>query len=1079
MQHRHLVLVLAASLIISGAARSQNAPAAAPASGSGATPGAYDASWLKGMQWRLIGPYRGGRALAVTGVRGQPEVFYMGSVSGGVWKTVDGGNSWTPLTDHEPIASIGSIAVPDSDPNVIYVGTGEGCPRGDVTHGNGVWKSLDAGKTWVHLGLEQTETIPKIIVNPQNPNEVFAAALGHIFGPNAERGVYKSSDGGKTWKKVLYKDEKTGAVDVAFEPSNPHVLFAALWEVNRTPYSLSSGGPGSGLYRSTDDGETWKQLLGHGLPSGIWGRVGVSVSRADSNRVYALIEAAQGGLYRSDDGGDTWTLINGDHKLWQRAWYYMHVFADQKSADTLYVLDVSMYRSTDGGRTFSTLHPPHGDTHGLWINPDDPRRLINGNDGGATISVDGGETWSSLDTQPTAQFYHVIADNDFPYHVYGAQQDNDSIAIATSSDEGAIDRGDYYSVRGGESGYIAPYPPDPDIVYSGDYEGAIDRFNKHTEEVKSVGPWPIITDGGGAAILKYRAQWTAPIVISPHDPNVIYFGMQMVMKSSDAGNSWTAISPDLTRNDKTKQQVSGGPISKDDTGTEYYDTVFTIAESPVQKQLIWAGSDDGLVHLTRDGGRNWSDVTPKEMPEWGLVSLIEASPYDAGTAYLAIDRHRLDDQQPYIYRTTDFGQSWTKITGGLPSQSYVHAVREDPVRKGLLYAGTETGVFVSFDDGAHWQSLQLNLPTAPVHDLVIHASDLAIATHGRSFWVLDDVSPLRELSTDITAKSIYLFKPRTAVQSQIHHRPLMGQPVGENPPTGATFYYYLKAAPKEDQEITLEVLDSQGQTVRKYSSKKPASTQPAEAREEEEEEGESSVSEPMPAEAGLNRFNWDLRYEPAVKVPGYSLWDYEEGIEGPRALPGTYQLRLTAGGQTLTAPLEVKMDPRVTASAEDLKQQFDLAIEIHQKLSELDTTVNQIRSLHGQLQRLDQELGGSADVHQIVAASKDLDKKLTGVEDKLMDPKITASEDSLNYPIELDGKISALEEAVESAFGAPTAASREAWTDLSRQLADQFAAWQVIETKDLVAFNELARREKVQAIVIPAAASEAGASARK
>ncbi len=1084
MQYRRLALVLAATLLLSSGARSQNPPAGpagspstTPSTTTAAAPGTYDASWLKGMEWRLVGPYRGGRALAVTGVRGQPDVFYMGAVSGGVWKSADAGNSWTPLTDREPIASIGSIAIPDSDPNVIYVGTGEGCPRGDVTYGNGVWKSLDAGKTWVHLGLEETETIPKVIVNPKNPNEVFVAALGHLFGPNRDRGVYKSIDGGKTWKKVLYKDEKTGAVDISFDPSNPHVLFAALWEVNRTPYSLSSGGPGSGLYRSIDDGETWKELRGRGLPSGIWGRAGVSVSRADSNRVYALIEAAQGGLYRSDDGGDSWTLINGDHKLWQRAWYYMHVFADPKSADTLYVLDVSMYRSTDGGKTFATLHPPHGDTHGLWIDPDDPHRLINGDDGGATISVDGGATWSSLDNQPTAEFYHVVADDRFPYRIYGAQQDNTSIAIETSSDEGAIDRTDYYSVGSGESGYVAVSPTDPDIVYSGDYEGGVDRFNKHTEEVKSVSPWPIITDGGGAAILKYRAQWTAPIVISPHDPSVIYFGMQVVMKSTDAGKSWTAISPDLTRDDKSKQQVSGGPITKDDTGTEYYDTVFTIAESPVRKDLIWAGSDDGLVHITRDGGRNWTDVTPKEMPEWSLVSLIEASPHEAGEAYLAIDRHRLDDHQPYIYRTTDFGQSWTKITDGIPAGSYVHAVREDPARKGLLYAGTESGVFISFDDGAHWQSLQLNMPTVPVHDLVIHANDLAIATHGRSFWVLDDISPLRELSADVTAKSTYLFKPRVAIQSGIHHLPTMGRPYGENPPTGATLYYYLKAAPQAGQEITLELADGQGHTVRKFSSKKQASTQPAEAQEEEEEEGIQPTSEPMPAEAGLNRFNWDLRYQPAVKIPGYSLWDYEGGIEGPWALPGTYTIRLTAGGQTLTAPLDVKIDPRVTASEDDLKQQFEMATGIHQKLSEIDTTVNQLRSLRAQLQHLDRELGSESG--EVLTASKNLNQKLSGLEEKLINPKISASEDSLNYPIEIDGKLAALEQAVESAFGAPTDGSRQAYAELSRQLDDQLAAWRDIQSKDVVAFNELARREKVQAIVVPVVAALTGASARK
>jgi len=1033
----------------------------------------YDASWLQGMKWRLIGPFRGGRTLAVLGVRSQPDVYYFGSVSGGAWKTVDAGETWAPLTDKEPISSIGSIAISDSDPNVIYVGTGEGCPRGNVTYGNGVWKSMDAGKTWIHLGLEETQTIPKVIVNPRDRNEVFVAALGHVYSPNAERGVYKSSDGGKNWKKVLYKDEKTGAIDITFDPHNPHVLFAALWEVNRTPYSLSNGGPSSGLYKSTDDGETWKRLEGHGLPKGIWGRVGVSVSGADSGRIYALIAAADGGLYRSDDGGENWTRASGDHKLWQRAWYYMHVFADPKNVDTVYVLNVSSYRSTDGGKTFETVRIPHGDNHGLWIDPDNPLRLIAGNDGGATISVDGGKTWTSQYNQPTAQFYHVIADNRFPYRIYGAQQDNTSVGIASRSDQGLIDRSDWYPVGGGEACYIAPYPPDPDILYTGDYYGTIDRFNKHTEQTQVVSPLPEVADGGGAAGLKYRAQWTFPIVISPHDPNVIYAGMQMVLKSTDAGMSWTEISPDLTRNDKSKQQVSGGPIQKDDTGTEYYDTVFSIAESPVQKDLIWAGSDDGLVHLTRDDGRNWSDVTPKDMPEWSMVSLIEASSHDAATAYLAIDRHRLDDHHPYLYRTHNYGQSWTRITAGIPDGVYVHAVREDPQRQGLLYAGTETGVVVSFDDGDHWQSLQLNLPVSPVHDLVVKDNDLVVATHGRSFWILDDLTPLREINPEIAAKPVHLFKPATANRSQISYRPARSQPAGENPPTGALLYYYLKTAPKEDEEIKLEILDSQGRVIRKYSSKKQASELPEEAREEEEEVGEKSENEPLPAEPGLNRFNWDLRYEPATKIAGYSLWDYESGIEGPRVLPGSYRARLTAAGQSFTAPLEVRLDPRVKVQSEDLKKQLDLALEIHRALAQVNQAVNQIRSVRNQLHSLDRELGGNS--KDVVAAAKELDQKLTTVEEKLVNPKISASEDSLAYAIQLDGKLASLEIAVESADAAPTQGSRNAYADLKRQVDDQLAVWQRIRANELAAFNELARREKIQAIVMPAGASAAGA----
>ena len=1041
-------------------------------SASAADPSSYDASWFQGMKWRLIGPFRGGRTLAVIGVRNQPNVYYFGSVSGGVWKTVDGGETWTPLTDKEPISSIGSIAISDSDPNVIYVGTGEGCPRGNVSYGNGVWKSMDAGKTWVHLGLEDTQTIPKVIVNPQDSSEVFVAALGHVYGSNAERGVYKSSDGGKTWKKVLYKDDKTGAIDITFDPHNPHVLFAALWEVNRTPYSLSSGGAGSGLYKSTDDGETWKRLEGHGLPKGIWGRVGISVSGADSGRIYTLIAAADGGLYRSDDGGENWTRVSGDHKLWQRAWYYMHIFADPKNVDTVYVLNVSSYRSTDGGKTFETVRIPHGDNHGLWIDPDNPLRLMAGNDGGATISVDGGKTWTSQYNQPTAQFYHVIADNRFPYRIYGAQQDNTSVGIASRSDQGLIDRSEWYPVGGGEACYIAPYPPDPDILYTGDYFGTIDRFNKHDEQTQVISPWPEISDGGGAANLKYRAQWTFPIVISPHDPNVIYAGMQVVLKSTDAGVSWTEISPDLTRNDKTRQQVSGGPIQKDDTGTEYYDTVFTIAESPVQKDLIWVGSDDGLVHLTRDGGRNWSDVTPKEMPEWSMVSLIEASPHDAGAAYLAVDRHRLDDHHPYLYRTHDDGKSWTRITNGIPDSAYVHAVRADPERQGLLYAGTESGVMVSFDDGDHWQPLQLNLPASPVHDLAVKNNDLVAATHGRSFWILDDLTPLREITSEVTGKSVHLFKPALAYRSQIAYRPARNQPAGENPPTGALVYYYLKAAPKDNEEIKLEILDSKGQVVRKYSSKKQASELPEEAREEEEEAGEKSESEPLPAEAGLNRFNWDLRHEPATKISGYSLWAYESGVEGPRVLPGSYQVRLTASGQSLTAPLEVKLDPRVKVQAEDLKKQLELALEIHEALTQVNHTVNQIRSLRNQLHSLDRELGGNS--KDVVAAAKDLDQKLSAVEEKLMNPKITASEDSLAYAIGLDGKLASLEIVVESADTGPTEGSRNAYSDLKRQLDEQLTAWERIRANDLAAFNDLARRDKIQVIVLPAGVPAAG-----
>ncbi len=1036
------------------------------AAGGGLRGQQLDESLFKAMKWRLIGPFRGGRVLAVTGVRGQPEVFYFGAVSGGVWRTVNAGLTWTPLFDHEALSSIGAVAVAPSDPNVLYVGTGEACIRGNISHGDGVYKSTDGGKTWKNMGLKDTQTIGKVIVDPHNSDVVLVAALGHAFGPNPERGVFRSTDGGQTWAKVLYKDEDTGAIDLTSDPSNPHVLFAALWQARRTPYSLSSGGPGSGLYRSIDDGKTWKRLEGKGLPQGMLGRIGVSVSGADSNRVYALIEAKEGGLYRSDDGGDKWARVNDDDRFRQRAWYFTHVFADPKSVDTLYILNTGMYRSLDGGKTFSLVMAPHGDHHGLWIDPDNPRRMINGNDGGATISTDGGKTWSTLYNQPTAQFYHVITDDRFPYYVYGSQQDNTSVAIASASNEGVIDRPEWYAVGGGEAGYIAPYPPDANIVYADEYQGNVTRFDKRTGLAQQISAWPEPNDGAGAAGLKYRFQWTAPLVISPHDPNVLYHGAQVLLKTTNGGMTWTAISPDLTRNDKSKQQISGGPITKDDTGTEYYDTIFSVAESPLQKDLIWAGSDDGLVHITRDGGKNWTEVTPKEMPEWSLVSLIEASPHDAGTAYLAIDRHRLDDLRPYIYKTADFGKTWAKITNGIPENSVVHAVREDPKKKGLLYAGTESGVMVSFDDGGHWQPLQLNLPTTPVHDLVVKNDDLAVATHGRSFWILDDITPLRQVNAQTAAETVYLFKPRLTYRTHLTQGMLMDRPVGENPPPGAIIYYYLKSAPKENEEMKLEILDHQGKVVRTYSSKKPP-------EEEPKSEFEETVKpmEQLTTDAGLNRFVWDARNEKASRIPGYRLWEYDDGARGPLALPGSYQVRLTAQGKTLTVPLELKIDPRTAASSADLQKQFDLGLQIRDRLTEANNAVNQVRDLRAQIKDLQKRLAQDSKAKALLAAAVELEKKLPGVEEALINPNIKSSEDSLNYPIRLDGKLAVLAYAVGSADTPPTQSDYDVFKSLNGRLDEALAKWKDIRDRDLASLNDMARKENIPLVILKPAAA--------
>jgi len=1017
----------------------------------------YDEGLVKGMKWRSIGPYRGGRVLAVTGIPGDPYTFYFGSVAGGVWRTTDGGLSWRPLFDKEAVSSIGAIAVADSNHNVIYVGTGEACIRGDISFGAGVYKSTDAGKTWTNVGLKDTQHIASVVIHPRNPDIVLVAALGHAYGPSAERGVFRTTDGGKTWEKVLYQDEKTGAIDLVFDPNNPNVLYAALYEVQRTPWTLSSGGPGSGLYRSVDGGTSWKHLEGHGLPGGILGRIGVSVSGADSNRVYALIEAKEaGGLYRSDDGGDGWTKINDDQRLTQRAWYFTHVFADPKSVDTVYVLNTGLFRSSDGGKSLTLLPAPHGDHHGLWIDPTNPPRMINGNDGGAAITVDGGKSWTTQYNQTTAQFYHVATDNQFLYHVYGAQQDNTTVAIASRTDDGYIGRQHWYDVGGGESGYVVPDPRDPNVVYAGSGGGFVSRWDKRTMQARDITVWPVDYSGHGAKDMKYRLGWTEPIVVSPHDPDVLYTAGEVVFKSTDHGMSWNVISPDLTRNDKSKQESSGGPITKDNTSVEYYDTVFTIAESPVQKDLLWTGSDDGLVHLTRDGGKNWTNVTPQGMPEWSLVSLIEASPHDAGTAYVALDCHKLDNLKPYIYRTTDYGKSWNKVVNGIPEGAYVHAVREDPQQKGLLYAGTETGIFLSFDSGANWQPLQLNLPQTPIHDLVVKNDDLVVATHGRAFWILDDITPLRQLSGQVAKADLYLYKPPVMFRTHFSEFFDRRQPVGENPPHGVDLSYYFKSAPKG--EVTLEILDSQGAVVREFSSiERKAPETPPEWPEL------VPPQEKIPAAAGMNRFVWDLRYDGPHKLPGEVLAEFRS--RGPMAPPGSYQVRLNAEGKSLTVPLELRMDPRVNVSAADMQKEFDLELKIRGVLSNLHDTVREIRETRTQIRGLRGRLEDDPRYKSIYDSANALEKKMTPIEEQLLQANAKSSEATLNYPVLVDEQLHALALSVEY-DGAPTRQQYTAFDVLSQQAAPLIAQWRDMRSSDLRALNEMMTKDNVPAIYL-------------
>jgi photosystem II stability/assembly factor-like uncharacterized protein len=1027
----------------------------------------YPDALFKGMKYRLIGPWRGGRALTAVGVPSEPNTYYFGAVAGGVWKTTNGGMSWTPLFDKEAVSSIGSVAVSDSDPSILYVGTGEACIRGNISHGDGVYKSVDAGKTWKNIGLKDTRHIGRVLIHPRNPDIAYVAALGHAYGVNAERGVFRTTDGGKTWEKVLYKDEKTGAIDLALDPKNPGVLFAVLWEAGRTPWSLTSGGPGSGLYRSGDGGTTWKKVEGNGWPAGTLGKIGVSVSGGDSNRVYAIVEALEeaGGVYRSDDGGEHWTQTTSDHRLRHRPWYYTHVTADSQSVDTLYVLNTSLYKSTDGGKSWNPVGGiPHGDHHGLWVDPKDSKRMINANDGGATISVDGGVTWSRQDNQPTAQFYHVATDNQFPYYVYGSQQDNSSIGIASRGDDGNIGREDWDPVGGGEAGYIAPHPTDPNIVYAGEYIGILTRYDRRTKQAQNVSVWPDDTDGHEAANMKYRFNWTEPIHTSKHDPDVVFYAGNIVFKSTNGGMSWTPISPDLTRNDKSKQQRSGGPITGENISIETYDVVFSFAESPLQNDLLWAGTDDGLVQLTRDGGKTWTNVTPREMPEWSMVSIVDASPHDPGSAFIAVDRHKLDDFRPYVYKTHDYGKTWTKVVNGIAPNTFVRAVREDPKKKGLLYAGTETGVYVSFDDGARWQPLQLNLPTTPIHDLTVKDNDLVVATHGRAFWILDDLAPLRQASADVAPADAHLFAPSTALRLRTARS--RGAFLGENPPNGAVIYYWLKAEPKE--ETTLEILDDKGKLVRRYTSRpKVVEGKPLPERPTTEKD-----PEPLPTAAALNRWVWDLRHQMPDLVPN-AIYDMGAPV-APLVLPGRYQVRLNVAGKSYTAPLEVKLDPRVTTPAAALEKQLALLAEIRDLIGRSHDAVLGIRGLRAQLDALKKRLPSDDKGKAVAAAAESMDKKMAPAEEELIEVKARSSQDMCNYPTTLNSKIAYLGEVVDSADTAPTEQSYQIFQEFKERAERALATWREVADRDVADLNTLMAQNGVPAVGVATGGSPAG-----
>jgi photosystem II stability/assembly factor-like uncharacterized protein len=1019
-----------------------------------------DFTALKELKYRNIGPFRGGRAVAVAGVTTQPNTYFFGATGGGIWKTNDSGATWLAVSDGQlKSGSVGALAVSESDPNVIYAGMGEACVRGNAANGDGVYKSVDSGKTWKHIGLADSYHIGRIAINPRNPDIVFVAALGHLFGPNEERGVFRSKDGGKTWQKMLYRDADTGAVDLAMDPSNPNLIYATLWQIRRKPWTFESGGKGSGLFQSTDGGDTWTEITrNEGLPKGVLGRIGVAISPAHSERVWAIVEAAEGGVYRSDDGGKKWQKTNSDNTLRQRAWYYSHIFADPKSAETVYVLNTSMWKSVDGGRKFSMVRAPHGDRHALWIAPNDPDRMIESDDGGATISTNGGQTWSTEDNQPTAQFYRVALDDDYPYHVYGAQQDNTTVRIASRSDGRGIGERDWYPVGGGESGWIAPDPHNSQIVYAGSYDGYLTRYDHSTEQFRNVSVWPDNPMGYGAEGMKYRFQWNFPLLFSLHDPQKLWAGGNILFETANEGRSWTAISPDLTRNDRSKQGPAGGEITKDNSGVEYYDTIFTIAESPVAKGLIWAGSDDGLIHVTRDGGGHWTNVTPKEMPEWIQINSIEASPHDAETAYVAATMYKSDDFRPYLFATHNCGKTWSAINRGIPDHSFTRVVREDPNHKGLLVAGTETGMFLSLDGGENWQPFQLNLPVVPITDLAFYKreQELVVATQGRAFWILDDVPLLYQLSPAALKEPAHLYQPKDLVRGERGGFEIpSGRPLGQNPASGAAIYYSLSEKPKEKEEVKIEILDSAGKLVKKYSSIEKKEEGPADP--EAEAFGPPRGPAKLPVEAGLNRFVWSLRYEDSTKFPGMIMWAGD--VDGPVVAPGAYTVKLTAGGQSQTQTVTVRPDPRLKTAPEDYAAQLALALQLRDKLSTVNEAVIQIREAKKQLARYESE-------DQVKDAAKALNAKLTEVEEALYQTKLKAGEDALNFPIKLNNKLAALKSAVEESDTAPVKQAQMLYEDLATQANAELEKLKHLVEGDLPAFNKQVRDANIPAIEV-------------
>ncbi|HJR59607.1 MAG TPA: hypothetical protein VJ813_09420 [Vicinamibacterales bacterium] len=1011
---------------------------------------------LQSLKYRLIGPANGGRVARAAGVRGDPSTYWAATASGGVWKSTDGGATWKSVFDSQPVSSIGSLAIAPSNPNVVYVGSGEANIRGNVAAGNGIYKTVDAGKTWTHVWKQEGQ-IGTMVVHPTNPDVAFAAVLGKAFGPNPERGVYRTHDGGKTWRQVLKKDNDTGASDIAMDPSNPAILFAGFWQARRTPWELTSGGPGSGLYVSRDGGDTWKQLKEDGLPEGVWGKVGVAVAPSNGNRVYALIEAEKGGLFRSDDGGESWELATADRAIRQRAWYYTTLTVHPTNQEEVWFPQVPMLRTIDGGKTLQYMKGfHHGDHHDLWIDPANPKRMIAANDGGVDISLNAGDTWFAPPL-PITQFYHVSVDNSVPYRIAGSMQDWGTAQGPSLNPRGRIALADWWGVGGGEAGYVVSDWSDPNIVYAGEYLGIITRHDRRTGESRNVSAWPDNPSGWGGEAMKYRFQWTAPIHVSPHDAKVVYHGAQVIFRTANGGQSWDVISPDLTRNDKSKQQWSGGPITGDNTGVETWGTVFTIAESPKTKGLIWAGSDDGRVHITRDGGKTWTDVTSGMAggPRLGTISVIEPSPFDAATAYVVIDNHRLDDNRPYLYKTADYGKSWKPLHAKLAADEYLHVVREDPARRGQLYLGTERGVMFSTDDGASWRALKLNLPTVAVHDLAVKNDDLVVGTHGRSIYILDDLQPIREIGTAVLSSAVHLFAVPDAIRWRAGDGHWAGHYGGfSNPPLGASIYYFLKE--KQKGEVKIEILDAASRVAKTLSSVPRASDKSG-----DEDDTDDLKKAALPVEAGVHRIVWDLTWEGAKKIPGAKI-DFGDPAEGPRAVPGGYTVRLTAGGKTLTAPLQVVGDPRDPLAQAALEAQLAFSLRVRDTITRLTALVTSMRSVKEQLAARGKALDArkaEAPIAALLKAGDTVVEKIDALEARLHNPRAQVSYDILaeRGGARLYSRLSPLQMWAVGGEGPPTEGMQQVLAEYEKELAPIERDVQALFSKDVADVNARAK----------------------